>query len=407
MEPINRQKPAAAIVLATARAGRLYDLQLSGRAVLDRVLDAIRPLAPRQIIVVSLSEGAARLRGGVGRQDVTWVTTDNQGPVEAISAAAHHVLESGPVLIVPGHLPRLSSPTLEAVRAAGEDAWGSMAIVDHDDPGALTRVVSKRDGTLARLVEAADASINELALRMVDGGIYLLPISETLELIESVRPLVGASYFSDVVTAAARSRGDIQLVHVQSSELLSAAVPSGLLDLMRHFEREEEIRRLSSFLESDNEEPSPHLGEARLVFRQPHSAWDLFICHASEDKEVFVRPLAKRLVDHGFRVWFDEYTLSLGDSLRREIERGLAASRFGVVVLSRSFFAKDWPQIELDALTALEVERGKRILPIWHQISRSDILACSPRLADLFAVDSSRGLDEVVRQISGAIASAI
>jgi hypothetical protein len=112
------------------------------------------------------------------------------------------------------------------------------------------------------------------------------------------------------------------------------------------------------------------------------------------------------LVDQGFRVWFDEYALNLGDSLRREIERGLEASRFGVVVLSPSFFAKDWPQIELDTLTALEVGRGKRILPIWHQMSRSDILARSPRLADLFAVDSSRGLDEVVRQILRAVASA-
>src|SRR6476469_8440241 len=110
MEPISRQKLAATIVLATARTGRLYDLQLSGRAVLDRVLDAIRPLAPRQIIVVSFSAGAARLCRGIGRQDVTWVITDDQGLVAAVSAAAPHVIESGPVLIVPGHLPRLSSP---------------------------------------------------------------------------------------------------------------------------------------------------------------------------------------------------------------------------------------------------------------------------------------------------------
>ena len=45
--------------------------------------------------------------------------------------------------------------------------------------------------------------------------------------------------------------------------------------------------------------------------------WDVFISHASEDKEVFVGPLAERLRQHGVRLWYDEFTLTMGDSLRR------------------------------------------------------------------------------------------
>jgi hypothetical protein len=70
---------------------------------------------------------------------------------------------------------------------------------------------------------------------------------------------------------------------------------------------------------------------------------DVFICHASEDKGDFVRPLADELQRQGLRVWYDEFTLKVGDSLRREIDRGLRDARYGVVVLSPAFFVKDWP----------------------------------------------------------------
>jgi hypothetical protein len=72
--------------------------------------------------------------------------------------------------------------------------------------------------------------------------------------------------------------------------------------------------------------------------------WDMFISHASEDKESFVRPLASALKNTGLLVWFDETALTVGDSLRGKIDEGLAQSRYGIVVLSPNFFAKRWPQ---------------------------------------------------------------
>ena len=100
--------------------------------------------------------------------------------------------------------------------------------------------------------------------------------------------------------------------------------------------------------------------------------YDAFICHASEDKESFVRELAEKLSNCGLTVWYDEFTLSLGDSLRRKIDYGLKHSRYGVVILSKSFFEKEWPQKELDGLVAREREGKKVILPIWHGVTEKE-----------------------------------
>ena len=93
-------------------------------------------------------------------------------------------------------------------------------------------------------------------------------------------------------------------------------------------------------------------------------AYDTFICHASENKELFVRPLADSLVEAGLRVWYDEFSLKVGDSLHQAIDRGLRESCFGIVVLSEAFFAKKWPQAELDGLFAKETPDQKVILPV-------------------------------------------
>lgn len=131
--------------------------------------------------------------------------------------------------------------------------------------------------------------------------------------------------------------------------------------------------------------------------------FDLFICHASEDKESTVRPLAQHLAATGLRVWYDEFSLKLGDSLRQSIDRGLSDSRYGVVVLSPSFFKKNWPQAELDGLFAKEIGGEKTILPVWHQIEREDVLKQSPLLADRVAAKTSEGLDKVVEKILAVV----
>jgi hypothetical protein len=131
---------------------------------------------------------------------------------------------------------------------------------------------------------------------------------------------------------------------------------------------------------------------------------DVFISHASEDKDSLVRPLAKLLREQHIEVWYDEFSLKVGDSLRRSIDQGLSQSRFGVVVLSPDFFKKQWSQWELDGLVARQNSgSGEVILPVWHQVGRDDVLNFSPPLADKVAVNSSLGLDEVARRLAAVI----
>jgi hypothetical protein len=137
--------------------------------------------------------------------------------------------------------------------------------------------------------------------------------------------------------------------------------------------------------------------------KQPQpSAIQLFISHASEDKADFVRPLAEALKLH-FAVWYDEYELTLGDSLLRRINAGLASCDYGVVVLSDSFFKKKWPQAELDGLFSLEHPSRKVILPIWKDIDEAGVKAYSPILAGRLAVRASDGIDRVVESIKRAV----
>lgn len=132
--------------------------------------------------------------------------------------------------------------------------------------------------------------------------------------------------------------------------------------------------------------------------------YDFFISHASEDKDEFVRPLVEALQNKGASVWFDEATLSVGDSLRREIDKGLGKSRFGVVVLSESFFSKEWPQRELDGLTSLEVAGASRILPIWHKVTVDEVRRNSPVLADRVALKTAdHSLERIVADLMGLI----
>lgn len=117
--------------------------------------------------------------------------------------------------------------------------------------------------------------------------------------------------------------------------------------------------------------------------------FDFFISHASEDKDEIVRDLADALKENGFEVWYDEFELKIGDSLRKKIDNGLSKSRFGIVIISPSFVKKNWTEYELNGMVAREMNGHKVILPIWHKISKDEVLKFSPTLADKMALNTS------------------
>lgn len=143
--------------------------------------------------------------------------------------------------------------------------------------------------------------------------------------------------------------------------------------------------------------------ETKEVIQPPDfisKKYDFFISHATEDKEDIVRPLALKLQEKGKEVWLDELIMIVGDSLRRKIDEGLKNSRFGIVVLSTNFFKKNWTQHELDGLVAREMNGIKVILPIWHKVTKDEVLNYSPSMADKLALNSSiQSLDEIVEEL--------
>ena len=155
------------------------------------------------------------------------------------------------------------------------------------------------------------------------------------------------------------------------------------------------IEQPKKAVDLDKEQRARALGKSTASPKK----WDVFISHSTEDKQELVRPLALALQEKGIAVWYDEFSLKLGDSLRASIDYGLANSRFGVVVLSKNFFAKHWPVQELNGLATREVKGSKIILPIWHKVGFDEVSAFSPTLADKVATSSDVGVDKLVEDI--------
>lgn len=137
--------------------------------------------------------------------------------------------------------------------------------------------------------------------------------------------------------------------------------------------------------------------------------YDFFISHASEDKESFVRPLAQELVNIGFKVWYDEFTLKFGDSLFEEISNGISKSDFGLVIISPNFLKKEWTKKELNGLFSKEIfSKENIILPIWLNISQDEIYNLSPILSDKVAVKvENNEIDKVIEKILSLTKSTI
>lgn len=200
-----------------------------------------------------------------------------------------------------------------------------------------------------------------------------------------------AKQLSDKMTAMGRSQDTLSREEDRDRKRI-AAEEKKLQDA-----RQQQMRQLDQRLRQQREavEALPPMTEHSEL-----PAYDVFISHASEDKDSFVAPLAERLIEAGLDVWYDNATLKWGDSLRREIDKGLSRSKFGIVVLSENFFRKEWPQQELDGLVQLESMGRSRILPIWHKISKDEVATFSPTLADKVALNTAvLTVDEIVQQL--------
>jgi hypothetical protein len=147
---------------------------------------------------------------------------------------------------------------------------------------------------------------------------------------------------------------------------------------------------------AEPEEPAPGLLGGQT--------WDVFISHASEDKETVARPLRDALTKLGITVWLDETQMRIGHSLRRKIDEGIRSSRFGVVILSDSFFRKGWTNHELDGLVTRTVAGEQSLLPIWHELTADQVRAYSPSIADKMAMSTGNySIEDIAEKIAESV----
>lgn len=192
-----------------------------------------------------------------------------------------------------------------------------------------------------------------------------------------------------------------------------AATEKKIADLQTKYEKEQRVQterslaaiRKASVASNAQFEGVPRVRSASPAQTSAAAQSDIFLSHASEDKDEIARPLREALEDRGLVVWFDEVKIKVGQSIRQEIEKGISGAKFGVVILSPSFFAKQWTQAELDALFTRKVDTGRSvILPIWHRVTKDEVAAHSPLLAGLLALNSAT---MTLAEIADAIAEAV
>lgn len=137
-------------------------------------------------------------------------------------------------------------------------------------------------------------------------------------------------------------------------------------------------------------------GSVRGVDRSPEDVtedvqYDVFVSHAWEDKESFADEFVEELRKLDLRVWYDTSQIKWGDSMRAKIDDGLKKSKFGVVVLSPDYIkeGKYWTKTELDGLFQLESINGKMLLPVWHNLTKKEVMAYSPIIAGRLAMNTA------------------
>ena len=212
--------PRIAVILAAGKGTRMRSAlpkvlhEAAGRPLLAWVVDAARAAGCERILVV-VGHGAERVREVIQGADLVWVLQEEQrGTGHALAQAAPHIDGAATVLVLSGDVPLMKPATLDALAAACEAGWGAMAVADLAEPGSLGRVLTTPDGGLERIVEARDASPDELAERRINAGLYALPAPDIFARLARLTPnnAQGELYLTDAVTGAAAEGHPVRLV---------------------------------------------------------------------------------------------------------------------------------------------------------------------------------------------------
>lgn len=208
----------------------------------------------------------------------------------------------------------------------------------------------------------------------------------------------------EVKTGVIDEYENIQTVRViDSPELTNLAECTYIKNIIFYIDR---------YLQNDEKEAIIKYGKERgfnLTIRDERYAQEshalskplAFISHDSRDKEVLVRELAKKLVSLNCPVWYDEYSLKIGDNLREKIEEGIKDAPYCILILSKNFLSNEkWAKSEFETIFIKELyEKKEIIIPVWHGISEDDLYEYCPKLLNRLGGNSSDGIDVLAKKI--------
>ena len=213
-------RPRVAVILAAGKGTRMRSSMpkvlhcAAGRPLLSWVIDTARAAGCERILVI-VGHGAEQVMKEVDGGDIQWVLQKEQrGTGHALMQAEPHVQGEANLLVLSGDVPLVSPATLEALTAGATAGWGAMAVAELDEPGSLGRVLAGGYGALRRIVEASDASPEELAVKRVNAGLYALPAPEIFDYLRQIGTdnAQGELYLTDAVTKAAAEHRLVLLV---------------------------------------------------------------------------------------------------------------------------------------------------------------------------------------------------
>ncbi len=272
---------AVAVILAAGKGTRMRSARpkvlhrAAGRTLLEWVLAAARSAGCRRRLVI-VGHGGQQVRAETERSDdgdVVWVVQEEQlGTGHALAQVEPHLAGATTLVVLSGDVPLVSAPTLSRLLAAARSGWGAMAVAELEVPGSLGRVVAS-GGRFERIVEAADATPEELRGRLINAGIYALPAPGIFDHLRRLGTdnAKGEYYLTDAVTDAAARGRDVELVRLEDpAEAFGVNDRGDLARVHRRLLRRHGERLMAAgvtFLDPESAavEPSVRVGEDTVI----------------------------------------------------------------------------------------------------------------------------------------------
>ncbi|MFV0428687.1 MAG: toll/interleukin-1 receptor domain-containing protein [Arachnia sp.] len=128
---------------------------------------------------------------------------------------------------------------------------------------------------------------------------------------------------------------------------------------------------------------------------------DVFICHASTDKDEYARPLGSHLRALGITCWVDETEIEVGDTLTQTISDGLRSAKYVLALATPTLLIRPWPKKELEIALDRETQSGETVVIPVLATSRSAWVNAFPKMADRHCLAWSDGIEEVATAVAG------